>query len=528
MSSIVGSITGGGGKGMAFDAKGAEIENPVSKEQINQAYLNTQTGLGNQKDFLNAVNAQNGLGNQTSVFNQLQGVANGTGPNPAQAQLANATGANVSNQAALMAGQRGAGANAGMMARQAAQVGGNIQQNAAGQAAQLQAQQSLGALNQMGGIATNQANQQANATNAFANTALGQQQNLLGAQGAYNNSLVAMQSNMNNANAQVNGAIVPAQGNMMQGIMGAAGSVMNLIGGDKGKGDNPLGGTSSDFGFGSFDSGGGVLTDGGNIADVASIAAQGGMVKDAPKMAIGGEIPGGTTELAPVVPMGPQSSVGKSFMEQQQTPVQDPMLAQQQLNPNLNIKAKQAAGPDMEETGQQMLDMVSTGVRTVLPIAGQVVGSIYGGPVGGMAGKEAGKGIADFIPDPQERKMDEAKKANAEAAKKKANYKPGTLKYAEGGQVDAILSPGEKYLDPKAVSEVAKGASPMAKGKEVPGKAKVAGAVDSYSNDTVPAKVHPGGIVLPRSVTQADDADRKAQEFVQAVLAKQGLKKRLK
>jgi hypothetical protein len=46
----------------------------------------------------------------------------------------------------MMAGQRGAGANVGLMARQAAQAGGGIQQQAVGQSAQMQAQQQLAAL----------------------------------------------------------------------------------------------------------------------------------------------------------------------------------------------------------------------------------------------------------------------------------------------------------------------------------------------------------------------------------------------
>lgn len=113
-----------------------------------------------------ANNALAGYGNfgvnqaQQSQLNQaLQGVANGTGPNPAQAMLNNQTGANVAHQAALMAGQRGAGANAGMIARQAAMAGSGIQQQAAGQGAALQAQQSLNALNSQGQILNNMGNQ---------------------------------------------------------------------------------------------------------------------------------------------------------------------------------------------------------------------------------------------------------------------------------------------------------------------------------------------------------------------------------
>lgn len=57
-------------------------------------------------------------------------------------------------------------------------------------------------------------------------------------------------------------------------------------------------------------------------------------------------------------------------------------------------------------------------------------------------------------------------------------------------------------------------------GGYVPGKAKVKG--DSEVNDTVPAMVSPGEIVIPRSIAQGKDAAKKSADFVAAVLAKKG------
>lgn len=51
--------------------------------------------------------------------------------------------------------------------------------------------------------------------------------------------------------------------------------------------------------------------------------------------------------------------------------------------------------------------------------------------------------------------------------------------------------------------------------REVPGKAKFKG--DTRSNDTVPALLSPGEIVLPRSVAQAPDAPEKSKKFVEAI-----------
>lgn len=60
-----------------------------------------------------------------------------------------------------------------------------------------------------------------------------------------------------------------------------------------------------------------------------------------------------------------------------------------------------------------------------------------------------------------------------------------------------------------------------AHGGPIPGQALAAG--DNHRNDTVPAMLSPGEIVLPRSVSQSEDAPDKAAAFVAAVKAqKQG------
>lgn len=497
MSSIVSAVTGGDGKGVGFNAKGADLISPVTRTQIDNSYNQTQNGLQQQQDFVNAVNAQNGLGNQTSVFNQMQGVANGTGPNPAQAQLANATGANVANQAALMAGQRGAGANAGMMARQAAMAGSNAQQQAAGQAAALQANQSLGALNQMGGLATNQANQQANATNAYSQSALNQQQNLLGAAGAYNNAQVGMQSNLNNVNGAMQGGIAGQQGNMLGNMMGGIGSVAqmipNMFSGGGGMAGSQVGGAMA--GDAASSMGGDALT---------MMAAKGGMV---PKK----YAEGGMTDLAPVA--GPQSNIGKSFMDSQDDIGAANLAAPAPLAPKMGAGSQSGEMPNIGQAlniGSKALDWFGHGISDAGQwLGGGITGALEAGGSawgGAMAGAGEGIGASGVM----------------EGA---ATAAPVVAAAAKGGKVPALVSPGEKYLSPKAVEQVKRGASPMAQGQEVPGKPKVAGAKNSYSNDTVRADLEPGGIVLPRSVTQSKDPAQKAAEFVAAILKRDALKK---
>ncbi len=208
------AIAGGGG-----DApQAAPIVDPVTGAQHQQAWNNSQQGLNNQADFTNALQGQNGIANQSQVFDQLGNVVNGTGFNPAQAQLANATGANVANQSAMAAGQRNSGANAGLIARQAAMTGAGIQQQAAGQSAALQANQSLNALGQQGQIAGQQVGNLAQANQAYGQMAQQQLGTTLQAGSAANNAAVNQQNSINQINQQRNEANNKSNAALIGGI----------------------------------------------------------------------------------------------------------------------------------------------------------------------------------------------------------------------------------------------------------------------------------------------------------------------
>jgi len=223
----IGGLLGisGGQSGTGVAAPGqANIIQPTSAEQLGQAYQGSQNSLQSQQALLQALQAQNGIANQNQVFNQVEGVVNGTGPNPAQAMLNQATGANVSNQAALMAGQRGAGANVGLIARQAGMQGANTQQQAAGQAATLQANQSLNALTNAGNMAGQQVANQIGATNANTLANQQEQQNLLAAQAAANQAAVGSQGSVNTANASLANNIMGGQQKLIGGAFQGAGA----------------------------------------------------------------------------------------------------------------------------------------------------------------------------------------------------------------------------------------------------------------------------------------------------------------
>lgn len=198
---LLGMAGGLGGTGFSTNAG-------TNALQLNESFKQNQGAMDAQGNLLGALQKQNGLQNQSNVYNQLQGVVSGQGPNPAQAQLAQATGANVANQAALMAGQRGAGANAGLMARQAAQQGAGIQQQAAGQGATMQAQQSMNALGQAGDMASTMAGNAIGQTNA--NVASQQnEQNILQNANSANNSIQGQLANTQIGN----------QGKLLGGLM---------------------------------------------------------------------------------------------------------------------------------------------------------------------------------------------------------------------------------------------------------------------------------------------------------------------
>lgn len=238
---------GGGQSGTGIGGpQQAQIQAPVSQDQINNSYDQNQQALQQQQSLLAALQGAGGIQNQSNVYNQLQGVANGTGPNPAQAMLAQATGANVANQASLMAGQRGANANTGLIARQAALQGAGTQQQGVGQAATMQANQSLNALNQMGGIANTQAANQVGATNAYTGAQQANYGNLSNAMAAQNQARVASQSSVNAANAGM-------ANTQLQGQQGLIGGLMNALGA----------GAKSAGGAGGAAHGGQIMADGG-------------------------------------------------------------------------------------------------------------------------------------------------------------------------------------------------------------------------------------------------------------------------
>lgn len=229
MGSVVNSVQGllgGTTNGMNFNAGQAAITNPVTQDQINSSLGTSNQAISGQQTLAQQLAGANGVQNQSQVYNQLQGIANGTGPNPALTQLNQTTAANTANQAALMAGQRGASSNAGLIARQAAQQGAANQQNAVGQAATLQAQQQLGAINSAGTLAGQQVSNDLSGQQALANSALTNQSQLLGAQQAFNSAQVSNTAQQNSANEAIAAVNAKDTAGAISGLVGGVGGAI--------------------------------------------------------------------------------------------------------------------------------------------------------------------------------------------------------------------------------------------------------------------------------------------------------------
>lgn len=259
---------GSGAAGTSFNGpQQASLTAPTNTQQIGQAYTGTQNSLAAQNNLLSALQAQNGLQNQNQVYGQLQGIASGA-VNPAQAQFAQNTSQNVANQAALMAGQRGANQNVGLIARQAAQQGAATQQQAVGQEATQQATNQINAIGAAGNLATTQAQQQIGQTNANAQAQQSEQANLLNALQGYNTNQVQSQASVNAGNAALAGQQMTGQQGLIGGTLGSLGlsgfSAAGAAGGEVqkmatgGMPAQPMPGNGAQSEFGQFLSGGGV------------------------------------------------------------------------------------------------------------------------------------------------------------------------------------------------------------------------------------------------------------------------------
>lgn len=569
----IGGVFGlsGGQSGTGVDApQQANIQTGVDTNQTAQSYEQNQAALAQQQALVSALQQQGGLKNQSNVYNQLQGVVNGTGPNPAQAMLNQQTGQNISNQAALAAGQRGSSANVGLMARQVGQQGGALQQQAVGQGATMQANQSLNALGQAGNIANTQVANQVGATGAYTGASQAEQANLLNALNAGNTARVGSQSSVNAGNTQL-------ANTTMQGQQGVIGGMMSALGGAAG-GGKARGGMIKGY------------DDGGEISPSSDTPSGGSSSEGIPLISATNTMPSGTG--AGGIPLQSAANTMPSGMGPSGIPLQS---AENGPASDFGQYAAEVDGGQPAQIAQIPAATANSGAEALYKgmsdLGGAVVKKMASSMIGG-GGEEGGggagmAGMAAMMSDRNSKKniksgdgsteeflnnigdheyeykesagQDDKKHVGPMAQEleksttgkqmvsdspkgKMVDYsKSGpailaslaflhkeikSLKegkgYGSGGEVsngkmvDVVVSPGEIIISPENVSKAAGG---KVDGKMVPGKAPVKG--DSQKNDIVKTKLPEGTVVVPR--TKSKD-NSKSAAFVRETLAKRGRK----
>ena len=159
-------------------------------------------------------------------------------------------------------------------------------------------------------------------------------------------------------------------------------------------------------------------------------------------------------------------------------------LPQQQFNNELN-KAGGIAGVSNQQAGaaQNAQNAGNQMAGSLLGTAGTIVGGMYGGPAGAAIGNKLGTSIGG-----SQAVSSGAGSTPTDANANRSNYgmaKGGAVCYADGGVAhDHSIC--------------------MKLGGHVGGEAKVDG--DSEQNDTVPAMLSPGELVIPRSVPKTGPA----------------------
>lgn len=231
-----------------------------------------------QQDFTGALsgsaNQFNDIFNQqTGLAGQLQQQALGQGPNPAQIQLQQATNQNISQNAGMLASQRGL--SPALAQRLAAQNAASTNQQSAGQASLMGAQQQLAARGQLAGVLGQQ--QQG---------ALGMNQNLQNAQAQQNNAIVGNTSSINSANAATAMGNQQNSAGLLGGALGGLGSAFGLAHGgmvpppQHFAGGGPVSAIGQFLGGGSSNPYGGFSAFGKGLHDLFSKPATPGSTED--------------------------------------------------------------------------------------------------------------------------------------------------------------------------------------------------------------------------------------------------------
>lgn len=503
-----------------------------SGANTNQQFNNSATLQADQSQI-----AQNGTNAQINQIAQ-------NGSQLAQNQLQQGTNQNIANSTGALAATKGV--TPGQVAREAGYNTASIQQNAANQGQQLQTQAQLSALGQLGANTNQQAqeslNQQQTQNSTIAGISSNAAQNASQAAGAGLSGL---------------GAAIPllasaaAAGGMVKPHYDQGGTVTNPTG----TGIVNAGAGVGNAGLAQYNSGAAqdfqnaqnantalngqyanIAQNGTNLASLGLQNATNQNVSNA--AAIAGNNKGLNNAMA-----GRQVASNLANSGQQAASQAAQLQAQTQMGAYGQLSNNQLQQQQLYLNQQQAQNAVINGLQTTVGNAnlGLAESGISGLGAGltslnktnnaNIAAEAEGGMIHDYssVHSHFNTLTQNATNDPSSHAGKLMRNVPTSLKdaFAKGGaskhKVPAMVSPGETYLKPSQVKQVAKGkANPLKVGERIPGKPKVAG--NSYANDVVPKTLEAGGVVIPNSVMQSSDPAHNAYKFVQAVMARQKVK----
>lgn len=511
---FAGGISSALGTNNNFQAQKPIINPGTNSAQIETAYNKVDNALNQQQGLVNNVNPgiSQGVGSQNTLTDLYTNQAKGIGPNPALAQLNQTTGQNIAQQAALAAGQRGAGANAGLIATQNAQQGAATQQQAVGQAATLGAQQQLAAENNLQNLAATQVNQGTGAIQGLNNAQQNEQNILQGANTAANNANVAATSNINNVNAGISEGNQQTNSNILSGVLGAAGSLPGI------------GGLFAHGGMVKMDKGGNVL-DANARKHIAphNFALAGGRypIHDIShaRNALARVSQNGTPEEKAKVKAavhkkypslaGKKMAAGGEVVAEEKQIEHKPWVAAPRMMADGGVVGQQTNAPQ-SFVGNWLNSSAQPG--SMPAVEATHLSNQGGNPLGFLPG--AAKGMTSSSPtDGGEFNAKDYGGSHAEDYK---NIGSGSTAFDYKSLPDVL---------PVEAAGLAKGGLMKGGGKvAASGDEKAVKDGDSLDNDKVPAMLSEGEIVIPRHITMGANAPAKAAAFVAKELAKRGRK----
>lgn len=472
---------------------------------------------------------QSTIGQQKSFADMLQSAAAGTGgPTLADQQLKDATARNNANAAGFAASSKGL--NPALAARQALLAQSGNDQQAAGQAVQTRIQEQQAARAQLGGALAGEAG----TAGAEASGGIGAAGTGGSIANASNANLIGSRNAANTTNAGVAAANTNAVNGAISGIANAAGSVFGLAEGGVVPGEPE--GTQSDETSIALAKGGvvpaaprlsasaGPSGESRPLTPHRSFAAQVAHHLSREYFADGGMAtqPGASDAGAHEAPVSPKEEatsepVAKEGDVKKKTEMEKERETKQDFE-ELEPVQKKAFGGDVDEdeddqdnkpdTDQAVEDEEEDGSEDTQYMAD---GGTAGDSVDQMHATAMGNSDLEGempVNDPSGNALDPTGAAHKPSIFQQMGQRVGAK--LAGSPIGSLLSgnlPAAKPTAPGAKNFNFEAGGP------VPGKAKVAG--NSLKNDTVPAQLSPGEVVLPRTISHDP---KKAKAFVEHLM----------